>query len=347
MEGKKIKHWLRLVAVFAGLWLTVRYLLPIALPFILGTLVAMAAEPGVKFLQNQCRMRRGWASFLGITLIFVMLLAVLWVLGATVYRELSLVAGQLPGFFRGIGQSTEKIRQWAMELAARAPDGLSGALKQWVTNFFAGGTVLLERAASGVFTMAGNVMGEIPGGAMLIGTAVISSFMISGQLPALRIRVRRILGRQQLQKWQQALQRVKSTVGGWIKAQLKLSGVSFCIVGLGFLLLRISNPLFWAVIVALVDAVPLLGTGTILVPWALLALLRGDSIRALGLAGLYVTAMLVRSALEPKLVGRQLGINPLITLVALYTGYRLWGVGGMILAPILTVTAKQLADLRE
>lgn len=347
MEGKRIKHWLRLIAVFTGLWLTVRYLLPIALPFILGSLVALGAEPGVKFLQNHCRLRRGWASFLGITLVFVMLFAMLWVLGATLYRELSLMASQLPGFFRGIGHSTEKIRQWAMGLAARAPDGLSGALKQWVTNLFTGGTVLLERAASGVLAMAGNVMGELPGGAMLIGTAVISSFMISGQLPTLRSRIGGILGRQQLQKWQQALQKMKEAVGGWIKAQLKLSGVSFCIVGLGFLLLRISNPLFWAVIVALVDAVPLLGTGTILVPWALLALFRGDSIRALGLAGLYVTAMLVRSALEPKLVGRQLGINPLITLVALYAGYCLWGVGGMILAPILTVTAKQLAELRE
>ena len=67
----------------------------------------------------------------------------------------------------------------------------------------------------------------------------------------------------------------------------------------------------------------------------------------MGLTGLYVTVMLIRSALEPKLLGRHLGINPLVTLVALYAGYQIWGVGGMILAPILTVTAKQLTDLRD
>ena len=69
--------------------------------------------------------------------------------------------------------------------------------------------------------------------------------------------------------------------------------------------------------------------------------------KALGLTGIYVTTMLIRSALEPRLLGHQLGVNPLVMLVALYAGSRIWGVGGMILAPILTVTAKQLASIPE
>ena len=97
-----------------------------------------------------------------------------------------------------------------------------------------------------------------------------------------------------------------------------------------------------ALVTALVDAVPLLGTGTILLPWTLVSLLSGEPVRAVGLLGIYVTALITRSALEPKLLGRQLGLDPLAALAALYIGYRLWGFGGMILAPILTVTAREL-----
>ena len=141
--------------------------------------------------------------------------------------------------------------------------------------------------------------------------------------------------------------RLKKALGGWLKAQVKLSGVIFLIVTVGFFLLRIHRAMFWAVIVALVDAVPMLGTGTVLIPWCLVCFAQGENVRAMGLLGLYVTAMLTRSALEPKLVGRQLGMNPLLTLLALYAGYRLWGVGGMILAPVLAVVTCQLIRAGE
>ena len=108
------------------------------------------------------------------------------------------------------------------------------------------------------------------------------------------------------------------------------------------LLLGVRQKLLMALVTALVDAVPLLGTGTILLPWTLVSLLSGEPVRAVGLLGIYVTALITRSALEPKLLGRQLGLDPLAALAALYIGYRIWGFGGMILAPILTVTAREL-----
>ena len=347
MERKSFKRLSVALGIFAGVWIAARYLLPVGMPFLLGTMVALAAEPGVRFLVQKMNIRRGMASFVVISMGFAMFFVMIWVLGAFLYRELTLVAAGLPGVFRGVSEGVEHIRTWAVELAARAPEGLRSPLSRFVGDLFAGSSVFLEKAASAVFTMAGSVMGGLPGGAMLVGTAVISSFMISAQLPSLRRKIRRRINKERLQNWLMAFSRVKGVVLAWLKAQLKLSGVTFCIVGLGFLILRVKSPLFGAAVVALVDAVPLLGTGTILIPWAVLSLLRGEGIRAVGLMGLYVTAMLVRSALEPKLLGRHLGINPLLTLAAIYAGYRIWGVGGMILAPILTVTARQLADLRD
>ena len=90
------------------------------------------------------------------------------------------------------------------------------------------------------------------------------------------------------------------------------------------------------------DAFPILGTGTVLLPWALVSLLGGNKVQALGLASIYVAISLSRSVLEPKLLGSHLGLDPLVTLAALYAGYKLWGFGGLILAPVLAVAAVQL-----
>ena len=93
---------------------------------------------------------------------------------------------------------------------------------------------------------------------------------------------------------------------------------------------------------ALVDAVPMLGTGIVLIPWSLISFLQQDIPRAIGMLGIFISATLVRSVLEPRLVGKQLGLDPLATLIALYLGYRLLGLPGLIAAPLLAVAAVQL-----
>lgn len=174
----------------------------------------------------------------------------------------------------------------------------------------------------------------------MLGTAVISAYMISGQYPALK---RRIMESGAVyRKWMPMARNISETAGLWLKAQLKLTGVTFGIVGAGFLILRVEHWLLWAMVTAVVDAIPLLGTGTVLIPMALLSFFWGEQVRAIGLLGLYVTAMLTRSALEPRLVGKQLGMTPLSTLMALYAGFKIWGVPGMILSPLLAVTVMQL-----
>ena len=183
----------------------------------------------------------------------------------------------------------------------------------------------------------------LPEGALSLGTGVISGFMISARLPQLRSRLRSGLPAVWYDRYLPALGRVRRSLGGWLKAQLKLSGLTFGIVGAGFLLLRVEHWAAWALVTAIVDAVPILGTGTVLIPMALIAFLWGEQVRGIGLAALYVTAMLTRSALEPRLVGRQLGMDPLLTLMALYAGWRIWGIWGMILSPVLAVTVRQIA----
>ena len=143
------------------------------------------------------------------------------------------------------------------------------------------------------------------------------------------------------------LKSMKTVLLGWLKAQVKLSGVTFGMMALSFLLLRIPYGLLWAFLVALLDAFPILGTGAVLVPWSLVSFLQGDSLRAFGLLGTYAAVTVTRTVLEPRLVGRQLGLDSLVTLVCFYAGFRLWGILGMILAPMLAVVAVQLTGEKK
>jgi predicted PurR-regulated permease PerM len=135
-----------------------------------------------------------------------------------------------------------------------------------------------------------------------------------------------------------AFRHIKSAVGGWLIAQGKLAVLTFLVCWGGLWLLGISYAPLWAGVVALVDAVPLLGSGLVLVPWSLVAFLQGNNTKGLGLLSTFGAAFLLRTVLEPRLVGKQIGLDPLVTLIALYLGFRLGGFWGLILSPVLAIT---------
>ena len=124
----------------------------------------------------------------------------------------------------------------------------------------------------------------------------------------------------------------------FVKGRKYAALITFLVALTGMLLLRIPHGPLWAGVVALVGAFPVLGAGTVLLPWSLICLLQGETARGIGLLGIYAAAALTRSILEPRLVGRQLGLDPLVTLFALYAGYKLAGLAGMLLAPMAAVT---------
>ena len=328
------------VAVFVAVWLSLRYLYPLFLPFLLGLALALAAEAPAKFLQDRLRWQHRPAVFAAVTGILALLIGSAATVGTVLVRRAAALAGSMGTLAGQAAEGLTMVRDWAVTLADRAPGSLSQPLGRSVRELFENGGGLLDRAAATLLGMAGHAAQHIPGSLVTLGTAVLASYLICERLPALRSRLSASPAWQG--SWRPALQRLGSTGRAWLKAQLKLSTVTFAIVLGGFLLLGVRQKLLMAALTALVDAVPLLGTGTILLPWALVSVLGGEPVRAVGLLGVYVTALVTRSALEPKLLGRQLGLDPLAALAALYVGYRIWGFGGMILAPILTVTAREL-----
>lgn len=334
------KKILSLAAVFAGLWLCVRYVLPVALPFLLGAGLALAAEPLVRRLT--VRFPRGVAAGVGVTAALLGTAAIGMFVGAVAVKEVGRLAAVMPDLQDTARQGMVLAQDFLVSAAEQAPEGVRPLLQRTALELFDDGTVMLQQVTQRIPGAVGTAVGWVGNGVLSVGTGVLSAFLISARLPKLRSALQRRLPKSWHEKYLPALRRVRHALGGWLKAQLKLSAVTWGIVTAGFLLLGISYAPAWAALVALVDAIPILGTGTVLVPWAIVCLLQGQSLRAVGLLCTYGAAMITRTVLEPRLVGIHLGLDPLATLVALYVGYRFWGILGLLFTPILASAARSL-----
>lgn len=335
-----------ILLVFFLVWLSIRYFLPLFSPFLLGTLLALSAEPMVRFLHKQLHVPRTVSAGIGVSMAFSLLTILLLCLCAFLIRELGTLGNVLPDLSQTAKTGFSLVQDWLLQLASHTPESLQPILRQNVNRFFSDSATLLDKAIGYLLGLAGTLLSHVPDSALSLGTALISAFLISAKLPKIRRYLLRRIPREWLRSLADSWKRIRRVLGGWLTAQCKLAGVSFVILFLGLVILQIPYALLWASVICLVDTLPVLGTGTVLLPWSLVCLLQGDTPRAVGLASTYIVVTLTRSMLEPKFLGRHLGLDPLVTLIALYVGFRLWGIGGMILAPILTVMAMQITAER-
>ena len=333
-ENRHLRFLLRLLyaaLALAGLWLALRFLLPWLLPFLLAFSLAALLEPAVRLLMERLHLpRRGAAALCTAALTA----AVLGGLALVVWRvgyELSLLLAGLPTLADG-------LERWAYRFLIALPvqfqtlarDALEGLLEQSIA--------LPNRFYDALAGAVTGLASALPAAALFLFTTVLATYFTSAGRPALLDGLRRRLP----PPWRTRLGRVagglRAALGGWLKAQGLLMLITFGELAAGFLLLRVAG------LVALVDALPVFGTGTVLLPWAVLALLGGDVRMSVGLLVLYSVISLVRSLLEPRLVGARVGLPPLAALVCMYVGFQALGVLGMLLAPLAAVLARQLWD---
>ena len=347
MRKKPYRKYFLLAGIILGCWFFVRYGLTIGLPFFLGAGVALAAEPMVGLLHGRLRLPRPLATGVGVTMVFVLLLSVLVVLIGLLVKEARHLGGIVPELADAARQGMNSLEGWLLGMAQRTPDSMRVVLTDSVEGFFSDGSAMMDRVADKALGLATGLVGWVSEGALGFGTGILAAFMISARLP----QIRAYLAQKVPQSWREtylpALKGMKDALFGWLWAQLKLAGVALVILFIGFWALQIPYGPVWAVVVALVDAFPVLGVGTVLIPWSLICLLQGQQIRGIGLLGIYALVWLTRSVLEPKLVGKELGLDPLITLLAMYAGFKLFGLLGMILSPILAVAAVRLIKVVE
>ena len=334
MEGKW-SRWIGIGWILVLIWLTFEYLLGLVLPFLLGALAALAAEPAVSFARRRLKLPRTAAAGLGVTVTLALGIGLVSLLGAILLRQVTGLAQSLPDLGTTARHGIGVLEDFLVELTYRTPEGIQPALTGAVVRFFDNGDMMLDQVTQHIPGAVFSTLGRVPDSALGVGTGLLATFMISARLPQLRKLGADGLHKTGLDRYLPVVKKARQAAFGWLRAQGKLMLLMWGILTAGFLLLGIRGAVLWAALIALVDAVPMLGTGLILLPWALVSLLQGQQLRALGLGILFAVATVSRTLLEPRLVGKNLGLDPLATLLCLYVGYRIWGFWGLLLAPML------------
>jgi sporulation integral membrane protein YtvI len=190
--------------------------------------------------------------------------------------------------------------------------------------------------------LAGQLLSALPDVFLLVIVTVIAGFYFCTDGTGIVRRLTALLPegiRRRLPRWRQAAARLSWR---YLRAYLLLLLLTFSLLFFGFCILRIDYAFLLALLVAVVDLLPVLGVGTVLVPWATVALLRHESFLGVGLLVLYAVILVVRQLTEPRLVGKSLGLHPLAALFATFAGWRLFGFWGMILSPFAAVLLRAL-----
>lgn len=346
MSGKpKFQKILLISAAVVGGIFLLPLLLPPALPFLIGLLLALLAEPGVRTLGAKTRLPRWACSLLCVGALLLLCGTALYALARVLFGELSALTEHLPELLARLQTSAEQLRDWLQSLISRLPQRTAQSLQRQLASAFDNGSFLMQSLSGRLVGTVSGMLSRMPGTLLGTLTALLAAFFTSASLPQLRALAENKLPKARLERLSAVRTRLRKTLGGWLLAQLELSGIACVLLCTGLLILRVDYWLLLGVVIALVDALPVLGAGAVLIPWALAAFLQQDATRGIGLLILYGCVWVMRTALEPKLVGSKVGLHPLASLAAFYVGWRLMGAAGMILFPIGTVLVWQIATL--
>lgn len=329
-------------AALGGGWLLLRFVLPGLAPFLLAYLLAALMEPAVRAL-GRLRLRRAAASAvvtLGLLALLLFLSARLLTRGMAALNELAV---SLPGLIGALAQRFDALEARLLDLAREIPGGredlelVLAAVSRTLTG-------VPERLSGQVLQTAASAAQRSPNALLFLITAGLGSYFLSASFPSVRSFLLAQLPPERLRQQELLRQELRQSVGGWLRAQMLMALITFAELLAALLILQVPGAAPLAALTALVDALPVFGVGTVLLPWALGCLLLGETGRALGLTLAWALVNLVRSAAQAKLLGDQIGLDPLASLLALYVGWELSGVWGMLLCPLVLVTLCQLND---
>ena len=338
-----LRMLLSLAAAALGLWVSLRFLLPWFGPFLLALALASLLEPLVRAL-----IRRGWRRGLASALLTLLLLGLLfWGLAELGGRCLSAVASltrELPRLMQAMAQSAAELEERLLGLTASAPAELRDYLDLALDSLGEALGALPLKLSQWLLGALTRLAQSGPDLLLFAVTAGLGTYFLSASYPKSMAFLRAQVPEALAHRLQGLREDLRGSFGGLLRTQFLLMGLCFLELLPAFRLLGVQNAAGLAAIAALVDALPVFGTGTVLLPWAAGRLLLGEGGRALGLVGCWAGTNLVRNCVQARLLGGQIGLSPIASLLAVYVGWRICGVGGMLLFPVLLATLQQLND---
>lgn len=309
------------------------FLFPYFLPFLIALLLAVLIEPIVQTIQKMGVKNRVAASW-------IVLGGLAMLLGVVIYFAVTRILVELVEIYRRAPQYVADVESLISGWIQAIPPETLYVLQENVANGFSGwlsnSSGLLGRSATAFVNFAS----ALPGMIILTLLTMLAFVLISMHLPQLKVQFYRWFAPESHEKLNIILRELNQGIIGYIRGQVLIALIIFALTLIGLLLLRVPYALALAAVIAAVDFLPFLGSGLVLIPWAIWALVKEEIFFGIGLIVLYIAITILRRLIEPKVLGNSLGISTLTILLSMVLGFSFMGVLGLLAGPALVVVYK-------
>lgn len=329
------KAVVNLTIVFV-LFLLIIWLLPKALvffsPFVAGWIIALIAGPMVRFFEEKVKIKRKVGSAFVIIVVIALVVLLIYGLGAQLVNQVVGLIGALPDMWAGMESDFSNIGRSLSVIVERLPVDMQVKLNDFTATIVGYLGDFFGKIGTPTIAAAGNFAKQLP--AIFIGLimALLSSYFFVAEREQINEWFRKHTPASIQAQYRIIRSSLVKSVGGYFKAQLKIEVWMYVLLLIGLGVLRVDYYALIALVIAFMDFLPFLGTGTVLIPWAIIRILTADYKVAIGLLIIWGGGQLARQLIQPKIVGDSMGVAPLPTLFLLYIGYKVGSVVGMIIA---------------
>ena len=308
------------------------YVIWLFLPFVSAYLVSLLVNPFAETLQKRLKMPKGLSALL-VVLVTVgvvggIITGVIWKIVdevRNVYYDFPIIWGNIQSAWYSVSRFLTGLMDALPNSMQEVLDSLLDQTTEWISGIAVNTTIVQS---------AGNFAKKLPSIFISIIVFILSLYFMVSDSEKVSVAVKKPFSESFVARVSAIKAEAKKYVGGYVKAQLTIMCIFFFIIFIGLTLLKVDYALVIALATAILDALPIFGSGAILWPWALVSFIMGRYGMGTSLIIIYFILVLVRQLIEPKIVSQNIGMHPLMTLMAMYVGFRTLSFGGMILGPL-------------
>ena len=326
-------------AVILGLvFLGFKYVLPLLMPFLLAYLFSLLLHKPADYLSKRLKIGRRLVAAVLVTLFYLLLAVLALLVGSELF---TFARDAVSRFNTVIIPSVEALTEWASRWTRRLDPNVISVLEGMENSVLLSLRSKVAEISTRVVT---GIMSGVPSGFLNVLFMVIATYFISLDFGLLRWAVARRIKAETYEKIIAGAAYLNTTLGRLARSYLLIMCITFVEQAIGLTILGVDYSILIAMAIAVFDIFPVVGSGTIMLPWAVSSLVTGDVKRGVGLLVMYVIITIVRQSIEPRIVGDHVGLHPLLTLMCMFVGFRVFGGVGMLGLPILVAVLNGLEN---
>lgn len=336
------KRILYVILILLSLYLVFKFAI-FYLPFLIAFVISLLIEPMIRFIMKKTKLTRRTSSIIIFTVVSII------ILGSLIWGLTSLFS-EASNLLKGLNTYVEKVYELFQNLTNRLEFdkiSLPNELAMILQNSAEGLLNTISNGIRNALTGLLNLVTSIPSIAIYFVITIMALYLICVDKVYILDQIEHHIPKKWVLKMLSHIKELTKTLGEYLKAELTLILVSFIISLIGLYILKLAKfniefPLLIALFIGFVDALPILGSGTVMIPWAIISGLNGDLKLGIAIIILFIVMSIIRQILEPRLISKHIGTHPIFTLIAMYTGFKFIGVIGMLVGPIILIIIKNV-----